>query len=169
MERCGEGHRPSVRRQGQVASVVTGELLPGLGASSGFWDHLVTRNQSCHGFQFFQRSKELADQCSQPILRRLRARLSDSGGGEGEVLGPREGTTLLQVGWAVRSGEGLRTSQQTCPSVGAAATGLATETALAGSGGPSEVMVPVLEPKEQTEVGPSLCGSEKAGPQGTEA
>ena len=30
--------------------------------------------------------------------------------------------------------------------------------------------VPVLEPKNrQTEAGPSLCGSEKAGPQGTEA
>ena len=67
------------------------------------------------------------------------------------MLGPQEGTTLLQAGWAVRSGKGLRTSQQTCPSVGAVATGLATETALAGSGSPSEVMVPVLEPKEQTD------------------
>ena len=59
-------------------------------------------------------------------------RLSD---GEREVLGPWEGTTLLQAGWEVRSGEGLRTSQQTSPSVGAGATGLATEMALAGSGG----------------------------------
>lgn len=63
-------------------------------------------------------------------------RLSD---GEREVLGPWEGTTLLQAGWEVRSGEGLRTSQQTSPSVGAGATGLATEMALAGSGGPSQV------------------------------
>ena len=50
---CGEGGRPSARRQGRVASVVTGEPLPGLRASSGFWDHLVTRDRSCHGFQFF--------------------------------------------------------------------------------------------------------------------
>lgn len=52
MERCGEGRRLSARRQGRVASVVTGELLPGLGASSGFGDHLVTQDQSCHGFVF---------------------------------------------------------------------------------------------------------------------
>lgn len=94
-EVMGEGSRPSARRQGRVSSVVTGEPLPGLGASSGFWDHLLTQDQSCHGFQFFQRSKELADQCSQPIPRRLRVRLSDGGGGKGEVLEPREGTKLF--------------------------------------------------------------------------
>lgn len=71
--------------------------------------------------------------------------------GKGRCWGLRKGPCCFRRGWEVRSGEGLRTSQQTSPSVGAAATGLATETALAGSEGPSEVAVPVLEPKKQTD------------------
>ena len=56
-EVTGEGSRPSARRQGRVASVVTGEPLPGLGASSGFWDHLLTRTRAATASSFSREAR----------------------------------------------------------------------------------------------------------------
>ena len=68
------------------------------------------------------------------------------------------------------SGEGLRTAQQTCPSVGAVATGMATEWPWQDLGDPLRLWCQCWSQRNrQTESGPSHCGSEKAGPQGTEA
>lgn len=123
----------------------------GLRASSGFGDHLVMWDESCQSFRFFQRSRELPDQCSHPTPRRpgLRTVSCRSTPRPGGAWSLRKGPSWLQVGWEVRPAEGPRASQQTCLGMGQLSPVWLQKQqpwqALRDPLGPSEVMVPVLE------------------------
>lgn len=122
-----------------------------LRASSGFGDHLVMWDESCQGFRFFQRSRELPDQCSQRTPRRLSLRTVScrSTPRPGGAWRLRKGPSWLQVGWEVRPAVGPRASQQTCLGMGQLSPVWLQKQqpwqALQDPLGPSEAMVPVLE------------------------
>lgn len=108
-------------------------------------------DESCQSFRFFQRSRELPNQCSHPTPRRpsLRTVSCRSTPRTGGAWSLRKGPSWLQVGWEVRPAEGPRASQQTCLGMGQLSPVWLQKQqpwrALRDPRGPSEVMVPVLE------------------------
>ena len=127
-----------VRQKGLVGTVVIRGGPAGLRASSGFGDRLVMWDERCQSFQFFQRSRELPDQGSQPTPRRLGLQTELPFHSEARgCLEPRERTILAPGGVGGEASGGTQGVSANMSGHGAAVTCLATETALAGSAGPS--------------------------------